>query len=102
MHSVDCQLFVLIARPRSGTTALRSLLEGRSDLHVYGEIFDDKHIRKTGYFFNFYKEQLRRRATLALPSEGNRRFLFQKYIDELQLKAIKRGRHRILVSANYN
>jgi hypothetical protein len=95
---------ILIARPRSGTTAFRDLLEGHPQLAVRGEIFHNQHGDKEDYYYHYFLQSVTRDPNLALPSAGNVARLFRGYIEHITdwQARVRKPKEWLLLSVNYN
>ena len=60
---------LLIARQRSGTGALGSVLDKHPDLKYVGEVFHPQNVGQRDNFFTFKGEYLRDNSTAWLPDE---------------------------------
>jgi LPS sulfotransferase NodH len=95
---------ILIARPRSGTTAFRDLLKGHPQLAILGEIFHDRYIENENYYYNYFMHSVARTPSLAVPSAANTATLFKGYLDHLTNRPLiaAKSREWLLLSINYN
>lgn len=72
-------LIILLARQRSGTGALGSMLDQHSEVRYLGEVFHDNEIRRTENYFNFYLSKVAEDRNHSLP--GNAESLFNEYVE---------------------
>jgi hypothetical protein len=94
---------ILIARPRSGTTALRGMVARHRDMIALGEIFHDNSLNDPNYYFNYYLASVTKDPSLALPSPDNRITLFGGYIDWVTKKLEEQGpKEWVFLGVNYN
>lgn len=86
MHNSD--FIIMLARQRSGTNALRSVLESHPDIYCHNEVFslndvdsqDDPLIRETN-FFNFLKRYAHGDITRIYPDQHEKIFVdFLEYL----------------------
>lgn len=98
------QICVLMARMRSGTTALRAALSTHSKVYSLGEIFHNDMIEDRHYFYNYFLQSVQRDPRLSLPSEENRFKIFSEYVSCLKSEfGPAEGDRRVLVlGVNYN
>lgn len=103
-NSNNLSVVFIIARPRSGTSALRDILRQAPSAAILPEIFHNDYLDNDNFFFNFFLKQISKDIKLALPSPENREKLLLDYIAYLEHRYSK-GKHkkRILsVTVNYN
>lgn len=105
------QLIVILARQRSGTTALAETLALGADVCSFGEVFHhqqpevgkpgqpDLRLHPEADFFKLSVEMLRSAPELALPSVENKMHLFDAFISHLS--SLTRSRW-ILIDVKYN
>src|SRR6187551_1816800 len=95
---------ILLARPRSGTVALREIVADNPGVFMIGEIFHNKFVDKPVYYYNYYLQQITETPALALPSAENQTLLFSNYIKHATSKLMQAGRARdwLLFGINYN
>lgn len=105
------QLIVIVARQRSGTTALAETFSAGSAVQSFGEVFhhmlqgDCKieaqrlRLHPEAGFFDFKVDQLRNEPDLGYPSVENQTSLFNRYIKHLEAIA---GKRWILLDIKYN
>jgi hypothetical protein len=103
------QLLVIVARQRSGTTALAETLQAGGPVHSFGEVFHDLRHGETArfdlrlhpeaYFFDFRTDIFHKKPELSYPSAENQAFIFDQYISHLSNLAQKKW---ILLDIKYN
>jgi hypothetical protein len=95
---------ILIARPRSGTTALRGMVARHSQIASLGEVFHEDSRDHPHSFYSYYLSEVKTDASLALPSTSNRIALFGGYIDQVAAKLQEKfaGKEWFFVGVNYN
>lgn len=105
------QLVVIVARQRSGTTALAETLALGSSVESFGEVLHHRQkdatveagralrIRPEAGYFNFKADMLRLEPELTFPSADNQTRLFNDYLDRLGSMTDKRW---ILLDIKYN
>ena len=79
---------ILLARQRSGTNALRSVLSAHPDIYCHNEVFnladidtDEDRVLREANFFNFQEKYARGDVRRLLPSNHERLFLdFLEYL----------------------
>jgi len=94
----------LIARPRSGTTALRDMLLQAPSAAILPEIFHNDYLDNENFFFNYYLKQISKDIKLALPSAENREKLLLDYLEFL-VRRYSKGKHKkkvLSLTVNYN
>lgn len=67
-------LNVLLARQRSGTGALGTVLDQQPDIKYMGEVFHHDAIERPPNYFWFLRRKLQKDPDIVLPNEGPRRF----------------------------
>jgi len=99
MKKGNVQFGFLIARQRSGTHALRSVLETREDVKALGEVLYGGKLdpENDTQFYNIYLDHLRREPEKILDSLG---FFMNEYLD--YIKDRYRGVGHILFDIKYN
>jgi hypothetical protein len=95
---------ILIARPRSGTTALRGVLARHSKIASLGEVFHENDVNDPDYFFFYYLSEVKKNPEYALPSRSNRSALFKDYINYAGTRFKKKfpGKEWLFFGINYN
>jgi hypothetical protein len=93
---------VMIARPRSGTNALRDILKRSGGITVLGEVFHNRYADERLGFFTYFREMVARDPDLALPSEENRRALLIGYLRRLHELTGTPEARPLLFGVNYN
>lgn len=103
------QLVVIVARQRSGTTALAESLALNASAESFGEVFHHRQndadagrafrIRPEAGYFNFRADMLRLDPDLSLPSVANQTRLFDAYLDHLSSMTDKRW---LVLDIKYN
>lgn len=95
---------ILIARPRSGTTAFRLIVSRHRLITTAGEIFHGDYTDHPDRFYNYYLAAITREPTLALPAADHRITLFKGYVDHLcqTLQARYPDRAWVFLGVNYN
>jgi LPS sulfotransferase NodH len=100
------KIFIL-ARPRSGSTALRSLFVDINGLYVFGEIFHyDQHDQPENFQY-FLKNRIlpsENLRELLIPFSENQEKLFSLYIDHLEglVTEEESGARTLLAAIHYN
>lgn len=94
----------LIARPRSGTTVLRDLVAQSNLVAVMPEVFHSQYVDTEGFFFNHYRKLVRDNPDLAMPSDENRRAVFDDYVNTLinKFSSISKNKKSLMLTLNYN
>lgn len=72
---------LLIARQRSGTGALGSVLDKHPELKYFGEVFHPTNVGQEHNFFTHYREQVREDPDRALPDA--RYAAFERFLESL-------------------
>jgi hypothetical protein len=104
------QLLVLLARQRSGTTALAETLSAGASVQSFGEIFHHRwnaegdqnklRLHPTASYFRFKIEMLRREPELAFPTVENQTRIFDAFMNHLG--AMAQDRKWVLLDVKYN
>jgi len=102
IHSMN--VVFIIARPRSGTSALRDMLKQSASAAILPEIFHNDYLDNENFFFNYYLKEISKDPELALPSPENRAKLLLGYFDYLKHRFSKGKRKKkvLSVTVNYN
>ena len=91
---------IIIAKQRSGTNLLRSLLTSSNLFRDFGEIFHPLGREKShNNFWRFRENKLQEDFSLLLPSPGNLKKMFKLYIKHLQSNC---NRPYFLIDIKYN
>src|SRR5262249_24800742 len=100
----DLKPVVLIARPRSGTTALRGMLGCHPKVIALGEVFHEDYVEDPQCYYHFSLEKLTNNPALALPTPSNRSTLFTQYIKQLtqHFNHVALGKELFCLGINYN
>jgi hypothetical protein len=95
---------ILIARPRSGTTAFRLVVSRHHRVTTVGEIFHSSYAEQPSNFYNYYLAAVTKRPELALPEQQHRIDLFDGYIKQLarELKPRYPQKDWVFLGVNYN
>src|SRR5579862_328478 len=95
---------MLIARPRSGTTAFRLIVSRHRLITTAGEIFHGDYTDHPDRFYNYYLAAITREPKLALPASDHRITLFEGYVDQLcgRLQSRYPDREWVFLGINYN
>jgi hypothetical protein len=94
-------VFVLLARNRSGSGALGSLLDRTPSLAYLWEVFHDNFIDRPSNYFCFMREFCKENPDAWMPSQARARF--DEYLDYLSSWSKKRyGKPDVLMDMKYN
>jgi LPS sulfotransferase NodH len=94
---VNQQIICVVARQRSGTTALRSMLAGTGRMRDFGEIFQNTAQAGSSSFFNFCREnKILLSDTVSAVDVAT---LCRRYVDHLKEAA---GNKHVLIDVKYN
>lgn len=93
---------VMIARPRSGTNALRDILRRSPELTVLGEVFHNRYADPSLGFYPFLEEAVRQAPGLVLPSEANRQALLTGFVELLYERTHTPPERQLVFGVNYN
>ncbi|MGE0683529.1 MAG: hypothetical protein AB7P69_21845 [Candidatus Binatia bacterium] len=81
---------VLLARQRSGTGALGSVLDQHPSFRYLGEVFHHDAIDRSPNYFHFLKQQIELDPNFALPGSGETRFTsYMERLDQLHPEKLK-------------
>lgn len=87
----------LIARQRSGTSALGSIFNQHSRLRYFSEIFHDGHIGHDLNYFTFYLQKVKQDSLYSLPGANVK--IFSEYLEYIK----SRSKDRIaIIDVKYN
>lgn len=95
---------ILIARPRSGTTALRAIVATHPHVYALGEIFNDNYLCDALSYYHYYLNTITDSPRLSIPTTENCISLFSGYIDYVvQSPDLRQKEQRwVFLSINYN
>lgn len=97
MESRNFSNFTLIlAFQRSGTTALRNILENSGKFYNFGEIFAPIRTKQEHGVYNFFEKSVKSDLTHIYPSFENRVRFFDLYFESLQEKAESTGKFPLI------
>jgi hypothetical protein len=76
-------LSVMLARQRSGTGALGTVLNQHPDIKYMGEVFHHDAIDRPPNYFWFIRQKLEKDSDIILPNEASRRFdLYARFLEK--------------------
>lgn len=97
---------ILIARPRSGTTALRGILHRHPQITSLGEVFHEDLREHPHSFFRYFLQRSTADPSIALPSASNRIALLNGFVDYLAATLHEaqsdEGKDWFVLGVNYN
>jgi len=90
-------LCIMIAKQRTGTGALGSILDQHPSISYHGEVFHHDAVDKPPNYFWFLRDLVKRNPELILPEANVRRFeLYSRYLEE------RKARLRTFVDIKYS
>ena len=93
----DANVCIVVARPRSGTTALGDILGTHREVVRFQELLRADHSNDRAFFYKFLEDV---RPSLLYPSIENRKKLFNLYINHL--RELEPNAHTLMFHINYN
>ena len=92
------KVLIVVARQRSGTNLLRSLLVDSKQFIDYKEVFGQKVTNSPNSYFNFRRKLYQENIDYSLPTVENVETIFRKYLEYLQGKS----KNRFILDIKYN
>lgn len=95
-------MYLLIAKQRSGTQLFTSLLSQQNSIRVTGELFHRNHEGRPRFYFEKRQEYLKADINLALPSPENQRHLFREYFSFIKGDVMANPNNALFVDVKYS